>query len=471
MAINYKTILGFSGINRDVSSFLNTEGEYLEAQNVVTNKIGVLKKSGDYEIKGVQITDNYSILGGVDWLRADGTHTHLVVCDGGSVADIYKYITTTWTAQSQSLTKTAKVRFAQCLSLDTLFAVNYSDSTRSYNGSAWSTSTNVTGCPKAKFIIEFGSRIYVLNCVVGATSYPTRAYRSSTTETTITWDTTNDWILYDDVITGVGKNGENMFVGCQNSIYIFTLNDDKYQVSGHGCVSHEGITTYGSTTYWPARDGMYSFNGGDDKKISMAVQDYWDAIPEANLPEIQAKVLGHHLYVYIGDVTIDGRALANVMFDYDILRNDWNKLSLASECKNLHLYVTTSGNRLFFGDDDGNVFQLFSSSAQNTAPFPSYVETAWFDGSDAKYKDTFYEIWGFGDKLSGIKVSYKLDNDDREWESIGEFSGSIAKIPFKSVGNRIKFLLEEYSKDNLWQLDRLDIGFIPAYSAEEKEDR
>ena len=59
----YKTLDSFSGINRNVSPFQAEEGELAEAQNLVTDKIGVLKKTGDFEIKGTQIAASQDILG------------------------------------------------------------------------------------------------------------------------------------------------------------------------------------------------------------------------------------------------------------------------------------------------------------------------------------------------------------------------------------------------------------------------
>ena len=165
-----KTIFLSGGINRNTSPFLIEDGEMIDIQNFTTTKIGVLKKTGDYTIKNAQVTASQDILGGVDFQRAAGTHEHYIAVDGASNADIFKNVTGTWTAQSQSLTKNNKVRFDYSPALDTLFACNYADATRSYNGSSWSTATNVTSAPKAKFIINFGQRIYLLNCVIGATS-------------------------------------------------------------------------------------------------------------------------------------------------------------------------------------------------------------------------------------------------------------------------------------------------------------
>ena len=468
--MEFSTILGgFLGINRNVNPFLKGEGEFVEAQNLVTNKVGILKKSGDYSIDNAQITASQDILGGIDFLRADGTHTHVVACDGASTSDIYVDVEGTWIAQSQALTKNEKVRFAYSPTLDTLFAAKYTDATRSYNGSSWSTSTNVTSAPKAKIPIMFGRRLCLLNCDVSGTDYPTRMYRSSLIDSgSITWDTTNDWVVFDDIIVGAVKAGENLLIACEGSIYIFTLSDEKYLVSGHGCVSADGVTSYGKWGFWANRDGVYAHDGAKDTKISLFIQEYWDAIPEANLSKIQMEVLGHHIYIYIGDVTVGGEALANVLWDYDILQNDWNRMSLAEEVLDLHTYVTTAGKALFFGNDDGEIFQMFTSEAQYTGEFTSFVETDWFYGSNPRYIEDYYELWGYGNQLSGLKVSYKVDDDD--WKEVGQLDGSTDVAEFKARGYRIKFLLRETSKNNLYELYRIDIGFIPAFIKEEGEE-
>lgn len=311
--------------------------------------------------------------------------------------------------------------------------------------------------------MSFGQRIYLLNVVVGTNTYIGRAYRSSTSETSpITWDTTNEWISFDDVITGVGRSGENMFVGCQNSCWVFTLEDVKYQISGHGCVSHDGIADYGTWVFFPSTDGMYVFDGSTDTNISMAVKDYWDAIPVANLSLIQAKILGNHLYIYIGDITVDGRALTNVVLDYNILQNTWSRMALGENVMDMHIFTESTGKELFFGNDDGEVFQMFTGDDQNGSVFTSFIETPWFYGSGSKEIDTFCELWAHGEDLSGLKVKYKMDNKD--WKSVGELNGFADFVKFSVTGKRIKFLLEETSKDNMFELHSLEVGFQPKFS-------
>jgi len=471
--MNTETIIGLSGINRDTSSFLLDVGELRDTFNLSSKKIGVLKKTFDYTIKNAQIIASQDILGGIDFYRNAGTHEHIVAIDGAANAGIYKDAAGTWTSQSQSLTKNNKVRFDYSPTLDTLFVANYADATRSYNGSSWSTSTNVTSAPKAKFVMSFGRRVYLLNAIVSDTAYYDRAYRSSLVDSgSITWDTTNDWITIDDVISGVGKNGDSMMIFGTHSANIFTLSDELYRVSSTGCVSHESIASYGKWTFWAARDGMYVWDGSKETKISTYIQTYWDGISEAGLANIQAKVLGSHLYVYVGALT-EPETLANVVFDYDIGQNDWNRGYLGTTLTHLHTFVTSTGKALFAGDDEGKVFQMFTGEAQNTAVFPSGFETDWRYGSGPNVLDDFYELWGYGNKLSALKVSYKMDSDDNDWEPLGELNSDIDFVKFpnsKRRGKRIRFLLQEESKSNLYEIERLDLVYNPAYKQlEDKE--
>jgi hypothetical protein len=208
---------------------------------------------------------------------------------------------------------------------------------------------------------------------------------------------------------------------------------------------------------------MYASVGGDEKKISTPVQDIWDAITEANLALISAGIDKFNLYVSIGDVTVDGQTMSNVVLKYNILQNNWQRLSLADEPYSLHRFVTTSGQRLFMGDNDGKVYQMFSGSSQNSATIPASVETDWQYGSGARIVDDFYEFWGYGDGISGLKVSYKVDSEDNDWEAVGELNGESSVVKFKARGTRIKFLVEETSLSNMYKIDGFTYGYEPSH--------
>jgi len=465
--IRYKTIEGFTTINRNTSPFLLATGEFADSQNFYTERIGVLKKTGDYSLKNAQITASQDILGGIDFFRAAGTHEHFVAIDGASNAGIYKDVTGTWTTQSQSLTAGNKVRFAYSPTLDTLFAVNFADATRSYNGSSWSTTTDVTSAPKGKDIISFGRRIYILHAVVSSTTYVDRGYRSSLVDSgSITWDTTNDWVTFDDILLGAEKNGDLMIVFGQNGIYGFTLSDQKYKISNIGCVSLEGISTYKEWTFYPSDDGIYVTTGKEPDKISLPIQEYFDGIPQANKPSILGKCLGPYYYVWFGDIT-SPETLTNVWFRYDILKNNWHRMKTGFNMMNLHTFTSSSVKALYAGDDDGKVYQMLTSGAQATASYATSLETDWIYGDDPKVINDWISVWGFGDQLSGLKVFYRVD-DSSDWKPAGELEGSTDFVQFKAQGYRIKILLTESSKSNMFEFYRIEVGYIP--KGEKQED-
>ena len=473
--MEYLTIFGFSGINRQVSPFLVADGDVSESQNFVTNKIGVLKKSFDYSIKGIQVTNQNSILSGFDFFRNDTTHDHVISTqDSENVEDteIFIYSGGEWVNQLQHLSTTSIVRFAYSPTIDTLFTCNYDDATRSYK-TGWSTITNVTDAAQAKYIINWGNRIYLLNCFLDGVSYPSRAYRSDAIETSATW-TSDQYIPFEDVVTGVGVNGENLFVGCQNSIHILTLAEEKFRVSDVGCVSHEGIAACGRYTFYHGADGFYAFDGSTTFKVSSPIQEYWDGIPQANWDKIQATTKGDHVYVYIGDITApwdSSETLENVVFDYNVLQNNWNRGRLSADCTSLHTYVTSSGRELFMGDSEGHVYQLFDDSGQqNGEDYSSHVETHWVYGSGAEIKDDYSQIIGYGMYLSSLQVKYKTEERE-DWKSLGELTKDTDILNFRRIRSyKIKFRLDEFSGKNLFELERLDIGFTPAYFRNEKED-
>lgn len=252
-----------------------------------------------------------------------------------------------------------------------------------------------------------------------------------------------------------------MFVGCESSVYIFTLDDKKYKLSDTGCVSHESIASYKTLTFWAADDGIYQTNGGDVQKISTPLQEIWDTISTSDKANIQAKIKGDDLCIYVGSITVDDVTHSNIMLIWDISQSDWNIIKLGTSVTHLHTFVTSTGKELFMGDNNGKVYQMFTSGGQNGSEFKSMIETDWFYGSDPKAKEEFKELWGFGNDLSGIAVYYKTDRSNNKWMPTKSLDGAIDHVKFEASGRRIKFLLQETSKGNLFEIDRLEIGYIP----------
>lgn len=92
-----------------------------------------------------------------------------------------------WIPQNLALTANQEVYFATLL--DYLFEVNYADPNHSYDGTNWSTTTNLTDSPQARFIRRLGTRLYLYDVQFGTYSFPSRVYYSDLPKNnTITWD-------------------------------------------------------------------------------------------------------------------------------------------------------------------------------------------------------------------------------------------------------------------------------------------
>jgi len=111
---------------------------------------------------------------------------------------------------------------------------------------------------------------------------------------------------------------------------------------------------------------------------------------------------------------------------------------------------------------------MFESETQNGGVFTSFIETPWLYGTGPRIIDNFKELWAHGESLSGLKVKYKVDSGG--WESVGELTGFADLTRFNISGKRIKFLLEETSKNNLYEVQSLELGYLPRFP-EDDEDK
>lgn len=93
---------------------------------------------------------------------ASGTESLIVVWNNHPVIRS----SSAWVHQPVTLTTNTDCYFDSFL--DTVFMVNGTDSNYSYNGTSWSTTTNLTDSPVAKFVKEHKTRLYLYNVKLGA---------------------------------------------------------------------------------------------------------------------------------------------------------------------------------------------------------------------------------------------------------------------------------------------------------------
>lgn len=409
------------------------------------------------------------------------TRKHLVVCNAATESEVYLNSAGTWTQQAQNLTAGAKARGTDFV--DYFFLCNYSDATRSYSGSAWSTSTNVTSAPKAKYVESYRNRLYLAYCNVSATAYPSRVYYSSlpASDGTITWDTTNDYFYVEtqdgDHITALAKNKTHLLVFKENSMFrydgTFAATNLKPISWNLGAVSQESVVLDENVVFFYSRKGVAMSGGGEPKIISRAIQPIIDRVNQANLGDICGGIHEDHLLMYVGTLTSalpgDDDALEKVMLDYDISQNSWTYHIVPDEPQAFATYTSTGAKLLSFGDANGEMFTWNSGTTDDGTAIATNIELEmWPSGPETT--NTFQSTYFFGSgDLGDVDWQWAVDGGDystavdleddycKKWftdSSIDPY-GRELKMKFSDADGAAQWRLDGYTVES--KIGELDI--------------
>lgn len=192
------------GVNVNVSELLQRDSELLMAVNLLTDKLGVLKKVPAPLQYGVQLVDNKSVLSGFIFIDSAGAaHKLAAINNTGATAQVlYEVGASSNVAKKSDFTASKVMDFATFLNY--LFCVNDTDAVATTTDlSTWGT-VNAIGAPKGKYIEEFNNEPYIagnatnkqriyrgklLNPDIEALAYISGDQANATT-TTITVDST-----------------------------------------------------------------------------------------------------------------------------------------------------------------------------------------------------------------------------------------------------------------------------------------
>jgi len=457
------------GVQIKSNHYLMDKTQVLRAQNVISPTIGSFTKRLGYTQIGTAMTAGKDILMNATYqYGTTPTRKHIAVCNAASESEVYVNVAGTWTQQAQNLTAGYKARGTDFV--DSFFLVNYADATRSYNGTTWSTSTNVTSAPKAKFIESYRNRLYVAYCDVGGTDYPSRFYYSSlpASDGSITWDTTNDWFYVEtsdgDHITALAKNKTYLIVFKENSMFRYdgTYNQTNLKpVSWKlGAVSQESVVLDENLILFYSRKGVAMSVGGAPQIISRPIQPIIDRVNQANLGDICGGIDGDHALFYVGTLTSalpgDSAALQKVMIDYDIPQNLWTYHTLADEPQAFSNYISSGAKLLSFGDANGEMFTWNSGTTDDTTAIATNIETInWPSGPETT--NTMQSVFFFGnDSLGDVDWQFAVDGGD--YSTAVDLEDSYCKKHFAdedidAFGRELKMKFSESGGVNQWRLD------------------
>jgi hypothetical protein len=172
------------GVQNQTSKFLQRDNELKKGINVdISNVIGGVTRISGYEQFGSTLRAGKPVRSALSYWRKNGEHKLFgtVNNSGDTLSDLMYESNGSYTALLSDLP--ADVELESETFMDYAFIVGASDSTfyttTSILGTTTSTTDNVYGAPKGKYIREWNQRLYIGNCEVDGVSYPSRVYYSS----------------------------------------------------------------------------------------------------------------------------------------------------------------------------------------------------------------------------------------------------------------------------------------------------
>jgi len=397
------------------------------------------------------VAEDNEVLGLYNFVDSEaGPHSRLIAAvnepaDGS--ASLYYLDGAAWTggvANSTGLLAGAKVRFDTFL--DSVVAVN-GNSCRSWNGnpgSGWL----VSGGPFDLDNMPVGSLVRVYKdqvIVAGVSGAPDTLYISSIpTGGAVSWTTNNREITVNPEdssnITALGEIAGVLVVLKRFGFYTWNNRaTEPDQLCGVGCSSQESVCVGGDMMFFFNEEGVWATKGSFPVLISDKVRPWIEGMSASNYENVAAHSDNRHLWVSIGDCTVDGIDYTNVVLRYSLKSKEWAVLSYSREFRNIVRYQSSGSVLAVAGDTTARVLQLDSGYDDDGDQIAYELETHDQDaGSPAIEKTINRLMYAFGDGFSGESVQVMENGGD--WREIGHLNGEVAQMQANGVrGSRLRF--------------------------------
>lgn len=339
----------------------------------------------------------------------------------------------------------------------------------SLTGTTFSTSTNVTSMPQAKYIKRYRDRLYLGNCYYSAAAYPYRVYFSSVPSAgSITWTPASDFIDVDfsEQITGLGENWDRLMVFTEFSAYMYDQ-DTKKKVWDIGCINGRTIQNYGPYMIWANKYNVWASTSGRPTPIGGDIAEF---IKNSTPSRWQAAVVDDNYYLYLGATESNGRAYTNCMAIFNMELGFWRIRELYDNVTSLARYTSGSDDRLYMGVADGMVHDKCKRKdatlvyTDDTKPILAHFRTKAYDFGDPSIDKTIKKIVAYAEYAQGLTLRFRIFNKNQEavmpFVDIGKLEQVINEFDRKITGNFIQFEGKEYSGRQAFKFYGLSVEVI-----------
>lgn len=339
----------------------------------------------------------------------------------------------------------------------------------SLTGTTFSTATNVTSMPGAKYVKRYRDRIYVANCYNGG-AQPYRVYFSSVpTAGAITWTTASDFfdVDYSEEITGIEQNWDRLIVFTEFSAYMYNQSEKK-KVWDTGCANQRSIQNISSYMIWGTKDNIFVSTGGQPAPIG---NDILELIRRSNSAVWRSAIVDGEYVLYLGDTQANGIAYTNCVATYNIDTGMWRWRELKDTVTSLARYTSSGTDFLLLGCNDGDVHKKskYTDATQITkddgSSIVSHFRTKAYDLGDPSIMKKLQKIVAYAERGNGLQLSYRLFNDKQEalqkFKPIGTLDRVVNVFSEGMEGYFIQFEGRELSGNAPWIFNGLSVLITP----------
>lgn len=447
-------------------------------QNMDTNQIGFLVGTKGYQQAGSgSIGGGSSTVATAFWhVPVTSANQRLIVFENNSGATNMEayYLTGSmigggWT--NKALTFTAGVRVRAATFLGYVFAVNGTDSPKSWTGAtgaAWGT-TNLASAPNGHIVLQFRQQLYIIN-----TDTDTVNFSSIPTAGAITWPAANNFVVNPNdgsQITAARVVNSEMVILKRRVMYRYNGSSlDSDPLLQYGTVSQESTIVYNGALFFydPNRNAIFSYAGGYPENISRPIAPFLKAItPSTNVYFRE----GYDFVEMIipGTITLEnGTSFTNLALRYFPELQTW-----CVRVTPIAFVASTpfeeSAERFYLGVGSNNTaYAMERSNKFDTTPISYLVESRWYSvGDNPRVRARLAALAMIIDNAKSFSCQYKTNLDD-QWQTLGTAKGYVTELPGVNADfNRIKLRFSGFSEHTPVVFD----GFIMdmLYEGEESD--
>lgn len=338
----------------------------------------------------------------------------------------------------------------------------------SLTGTTFSTSTNVTDMPQAKYIKRYRDRLYIANCYESGAAQPYRVYFSSVPSAgAITWAPASDFIDvdYSEEITGLGVNWDRLVIFTEYSAYMYNQ-DEKKKMWDVGCANHRTIRNQGPYMIWADMDNVWMSTGAQPQAIGGRVVDF---IRGSNMTNSFAEIVDEEYHLYLGSVTVNGISYSNCSIIFNIPTGTWRVHEYADTMSVYAKFYQSGQDYLHMGTTGGDVKELgkYTDSTLLTdddgTAIHSWFMTGALDFGNPEVRKSLGKIFAYADRAQGLKLRARVIDRNSigvsEFENLAELNKYITEVQCNPKdGNFLQIEGQENGSNPYWSLLGLTIN-------------